>query len=66
MSVAKKRKSKSRTKRGRSHQALIKPNLIKCSKCGRPTLPHRVCPFCGNYQGKEIIKLKTKKKKEKK
>jgi large subunit ribosomal protein L32 len=65
MSVAKKRKSKSRTKRGRSHQALKKLKLIKCSKCGKPTLPHRVCPFCGSYQGKEIIKFKTKKKKEK-
>lgn len=64
MSVSKRRKSSSKTKKGRSHQALNKPKLIKCSKCSKPTLPHRVCPFCGSYQGKEIIKLKVKKKKE--
>jgi len=65
MSVSKKRKSRAKTKRGRSHQALTKSNLIKCSKCGKSTTPHRVCPFCGSYQGKEIIKLKVKKGKEK-
>lgn len=65
MSVSKKRKSSSRTKRGRSHQALTKIKLIKCSKCGKPTLPHRVCIACGSYQGKEIIKPKVKKKEKK-
>ena len=65
MSVAKKRKSSSRTKRGRSHLALTKKKLIKCQKCGKPTMPHQVCPACGSYRGKEIIKLKIKKKKEK-
>ena len=65
MSVSKKRKTSGKTKRGRSHQALAKPKLTKCSKCGKKTLPHRVCLFCGSYQGKEIIKLKVKKKKEK-
>jgi len=66
MSVPAKRRSRSKGKRNRAHQALIKKNLVKCSKCGKPTLPHRVCPFCGSYQGREIIKLKVKKKKEKK
>lgn len=63
MSVSKKRKSSSRTKRGRSHLALTKIKLTKCKKCGKLTMPHRVCPSCGTYQGKEIIKPKIKKKK---
>jgi large subunit ribosomal protein L32 len=66
MSVPSKRKNKSRTNRGRSHDALKKIKLVKCAKCGKPTKPHQVCLACGSYQGKEIIKLKVKKKKENK
>ncbi len=65
MSVPKSKKSISRTKRGRSHQALTVKKLIKCPKCDKPKMPHQVCPACGSYQGKEIVKLKIKKKKEK-
>ncbi len=61
MSVPSKRRNKSRTNRGRSHEALKKINLIKCPKCKKPTRPHRVCPTCGSYQGREVIKLKVKK-----
>lgn len=63
MSVSKKKKASSRTKRGRSHKALTKVKLVKCKKCGKSTLPHMTCPACGTYQGKEIIKPKVKKKK---
>jgi large subunit ribosomal protein L32 len=64
MPVPPKRRSQSKGKRGRAHFALKKANLVKCGKCGKPAMPHRVCPTCGSYQGREIIKLKTKKKKE--
>lgn len=66
MSVPKKRKTNARTKRGRSHDALKTKVLAKCKKCGQPTMPHQVCPACGSYKGKEVVKPKTKKKKEKK
>ncbi|OGY47643.1 MAG: 50S ribosomal protein L32 [Candidatus Buchananbacteria bacterium RIFCSPHIGHO2_02_FULL_45_11b] len=66
MPVPPKRRSQSKGKRGRSHAALVKPVLIKCPKCSRPTRPHQVCPACGSYKGKERIKLKMKKKKENK
>ena len=66
MPVPAKRRSRSKGRRGRAHQALIKKELIKCPKCSKLTMPHRVCPSCGSYGGKEIVKLKTKKKKEKK
>ncbi|MFA6410127.1 MAG: 50S ribosomal protein L32 [Candidatus Buchananbacteria bacterium] len=64
MPVPAKRRSRSRGRRNRAHDALTKKNLIKCPKCKKATMPHRVCPFCGSYQGKEVIKPKTKKKKE--
>ncbi|HIQ31554.1 MAG TPA: 50S ribosomal protein L32 [Aquifex aeolicus] len=33
------------------------PSLGECSNCGERILPHRVCPYCGYYRGKEIISV---------
>ncbi|MBI4402944.1 MAG: 50S ribosomal protein L32 [Deltaproteobacteria bacterium] len=54
MGVPKKRKSSMKKKMRRAHHALGKTNLIPCSDCGEPTLPHRVCPNCHRYRGKRI------------
>ena len=32
------------------------PGFSKCTQCGELKLAHRVCPNCGFYKGKEIIK----------
>ena len=41
--------------------------MIHCSKCGKPILPHIVCPYCGYYKGEEVIDvLKKLTKKERK
>jgi large subunit ribosomal protein L32 len=49
--------------------ALKQKNLGSCPKCGEPVLPHRICSFCGYYNGKEVIdvlaKLEKKEKKQK-
>ncbi len=66
MSVPAKRRPSSEARRGRSHQALKKVNLTKCPKCSKAILPHHACDFCGYYNGREVIKIKTKVKKEKK
>jgi len=55
MAVPKKRRSHTRQAIRRSHLALKKVNLVTCSHCGEPTLPHRVCPNCSMYKGKRII-----------
>jgi large subunit ribosomal protein L32 len=36
-------------------------NSSKCSNCGEPKLPHKVCPECGFYNGKLVIPRKVKK-----
>jgi large subunit ribosomal protein L32 len=66
MSVPAKRRSRSEARRGRSHQALKKVKLNQCPKCGKALLPHRACGFCGFYNGREVLKIKSKVKKENK
>jgi large subunit ribosomal protein L32 len=66
MTIPKKRQTSSKVGRRRSHNALKKIKLTTCKKCGKAIMPHRVCTFCGNYNGKEVIKIKAAKKKSKK
>jgi large subunit ribosomal protein L32 len=32
--------------------------VISCAKCKEPVLPHRACPACGYYKGREVIAVK--------
>lgn len=58
MPVPKRRTSKARkNSRRANHDRVERPNLTKCSKCGEPKLPHRVCLSCGFYNGKEVIEM---------
>ncbi|MFA6995565.1 MAG: 50S ribosomal protein L32 [Patescibacteria group bacterium] len=65
MANPKKRKTHSSTHKGRSHLALKKIVLNKCSKCGKAVKPHTVCVSCGYYNGKEVLKIKLKTAKKK-
>ncbi|MBU2564238.1 50S ribosomal protein L32 [Patescibacteria group bacterium] len=67
MAVPKKRHTKSRRNRRRSHLALKKKNLSSCPKCGEPILSHHACNNCGTYKGRMVIDVLAKlEKKEKK
>lgn len=57
MAVQQNKKSRSRKGMRRSHDRVAKPTVIYCV-CGEPTLPHRVCPSCGTYRSREVIKVK--------
>lgn len=54
----KRRHSKARRDRRRTHDALSAPPTSKCQNCGEAKLPHRVCPHCGYYRGREVIEVK--------
>lgn len=56
MAVPKKKTSKSRKNMRRAHDFLTPPTTSTCPQCKAPKLPHRVCPSCGTYKGKEVIK----------
>ncbi|HHU93044.1 MAG TPA: 50S ribosomal protein L32 [Halanaerobiaceae bacterium] len=55
MAVPKRKTSKSRKLKRRTHWKLNTPNLIECPQCHELILPHRVCPSCGHYKGKEVV-----------
>ena len=56
MAVPKKKKSKSKRNMRRSHDNVRMPNITTCPHCHEPVLPHRVCPECGMYRGRTIMK----------
>jgi large subunit ribosomal protein L32 len=55
MAVPKKRQSRTRRDKRRANHKAAKPRLNECPRCHSPRLPHRVCPTCGTYNGREVI-----------
>jgi large subunit ribosomal protein L32 len=58
MAVPKKRTSSARRDKRRATHTAAKPRLNRCPRCHSPRLPHRVCPTCGTYAGREVIEHK--------
>jgi len=56
--LPKKKHSRTRRDRRRAHDALQPKNLTQCSNCGEMCLPHRACPKCGYYKGREVFEVK--------
>jgi large subunit ribosomal protein L32 len=56
----KRRHSKRRTSTRRAHDHLTVPILSECSHCHEKKLPHRTCPKCGYYNGREVIDTAAK------
>jgi len=54
----KRRHSKSRTRSRRAHDFLKPKSLSTCPQCHEAKMPHRVCPKCGYYKGREVIAVK--------
>jgi large subunit ribosomal protein L32 len=55
MAVPKKRTSRTRRDKRRANHRAATPRLNECPRCHSPRLPHRVCPTCGTYAGREVI-----------
>ncbi|MDR2039603.1 MAG: 50S ribosomal protein L32 [Bacteroidales bacterium] len=51
----KRRHSKQRRDKRRTHDKAIVPTVVKCSNCSSSVLYHRVCPSCGYYRGKLAV-----------
>ncbi len=57
----KRRHSKSRTAKRRAHDALSAHSLSECPNCHERKMPHRICPKCGYYKGREIVAQEAEK-----
>jgi large subunit ribosomal protein L32 len=47
-----------RNMRRANHDKVAAPNLVPCSNCSAPALPHRVCAACGFYGKRAILQKK--------
>lgn len=65
MALPKKRHSKTRGRKRRTHWKIAKTGLVPCPQCKKMRLPHRVCAVCGFYDGRQVIEIKIKEKKKK-
>ena len=54
------RKTRTQTRKGRSHDALSAVNTVECSNCGAHKLPHAACAECGYVRPGLILEKKTK------
>lgn len=57
MANPKRRHSKARRDRRRAHDALRRPGASTCTNCGETKLPHRMCPHCGHFRGREVMEV---------
>jgi large subunit ribosomal protein L32 len=57
MAVPKRRTSRSKRNKRRSHDALVVPQWVTCPSCGEPTRPHTICGHCGTYRGRKLVEI---------
>jgi len=56
MGVPKRKPSKSRMRQRRAYNSVLSlPQIGKCPQCAEPYVPHRVCPACGFYKGRQVL-----------
>ena len=60
MALPKRKHSKARRDKSRTHWKLLLPTLTKCPQCAQSILPHRACPHCGYYRGRQVVVIKQK------
>ncbi|WP_029512694.1 50S ribosomal protein L32 [Mycoplasmopsis iners] len=57
--VPKRKTSKQRKHKRRTHDALPVQNLISCNNCASMIQQHTVCYSCGFYKGKKVDGYKS-------
>jgi len=57
MANPKRKISRARRDRRRSHDSLRRPAMSICPNCYEMKMPHRACPACGYYKDREVIKI---------
>ena len=57
MALPKRRHSRARGRKRRTHYKMKKPTLARCPQCQELKVPHRVCAHCGYYKGVEVVEI---------
>lgn len=57
MAVPKKRTSKQRQRKRRTHYKAQPVATHGCPRCGDPKQPHRVCGSCGYYRNERVLQV---------
>lgn len=65
MANPKRKHSKARSRKKRTHKRIVPPDLVVCPQCKNLKQPFQICPFCGYYKGKQIISIKEEDKRVK-
>ncbi|HHL74017.1 MAG TPA: 50S ribosomal protein L32 [Bacteroidetes bacterium] len=55
MALPKRRASRQRRDKRRTHWKASAPSVTTCDNCHQPKLPHRACPNCGYYAGRSVF-----------
>ncbi len=63
MALPKRKHSKARRDKSRTHWKLRIAQSGKCPQCAGAVLPHHVCPHCGQYRGRQVLVIAAKKEK---
>ena len=57
MALPKRKISKTRRDKRRTHQKVKPVNYVKCTQCGEVRLPHHMCPSCGTYNDRTVVEI---------
>ena len=59
MAHPKRKTSKARRDKRRTHDQLSEATLATCPNCGAKHRIHRVCTECGYYRGRQVLTVKA-------
>ena len=55
MALPKGKISKARKNARRANWKISAPSIVKCPRCQKMKLAHRVCKNCGYYEGSDVL-----------
>lgn len=59
MALPKRRHSITRGRKRRTHWKISAGATVICPQCKQEKLPHYICPTCGYYNGRGVVKIET-------
>lgn len=59
MALPKRKQSRQRSRKRRTHYKAASPPVSVCPDCSEIRPPHRACPSCGYYKGRTFKKEET-------